>query len=93
MTLKMLPASYILKYLFKGLRSFNTVNMGSVGQRASKLLAVKVGGLKKSLPSGPGHSRTSQPEFDCVRDQIFLKVWQTATLQPFDLQTPYLQNQ
>ena len=27
--------------------------MGSVGQRAAKLLAVNVGGLKKSLPSGP----------------------------------------
>ena len=25
--------------------------MGSVGQRASKLLSVKVGGLKKSLPA------------------------------------------
>ena len=47
MNLKMLPASEYSKYLFKGFRSFNTVNMGSVGQKASKLLAVKVGGLKK----------------------------------------------
>ena len=47
MTLKMLPASQYLRHLFNGFRSFSIVNMGSVGQRASKLLAVKVGGLKK----------------------------------------------
>ena len=34
-------------YFGKGLRSFNTENLGSVGKRASKLLAVKVGCLKK----------------------------------------------
>ena len=32
---------------FKRFRSFNAKNLGSVGQRAAKLLAVKVGGLKK----------------------------------------------
>ena len=53
MTLKMLSASWYLKYLFKGFRYFNTVNMGSVGQRASKLLAVKVGGLKKKSAIWP----------------------------------------
>ena len=53
MTLKMLPASWYLLYLFKGFRSFNIVNMGSVGQRASKLLAVKVGGLKKKSAIWP----------------------------------------
>ena len=31
----------------KGIRSFHARNIGSVGQRASKLLAFKVGGLKK----------------------------------------------
>ena len=31
----------------KGFRSFHTGNMGSVGQRAAKLLAFKVGVLKK----------------------------------------------
>ena len=31
----------------KGFRYFNTGNIGSVGQRAAKLLAVKVGFLKK----------------------------------------------
>ena len=40
----------------KGFRSLNTENLGSVGQRASKLPAVKVGVSKKSLPSGPGPS-------------------------------------
>ena len=30
----------------KGFRSFNAENLGSAGQRAAKLLAVKVGGLK-----------------------------------------------
>ena len=34
-------------YSEKGFRSFNTENLGSVSQRASKLLAVKVGVLKK----------------------------------------------
>ena len=36
--------------------------MGSVGQRAAKLLAVNVGGLKKSLPAGPGPNRTVGPD-------------------------------
>ena len=53
MTLKMLPASWYSKYLFNGFRSFDIVNMGSVGQRASKLLAVKVGGLKKKSAIWP----------------------------------------
>ena len=34
-------------YFSKGFRSFHTGNMGSVGQRAAKLPALKVGGLKK----------------------------------------------
>ena len=34
-------------YFKKGFRSFNAENLGSVGQRAAKLLAVKVGVLKK----------------------------------------------
>ena len=34
-------------YFGKGFGSFHTGNMGTVGQRASKLLAVKVGVLKK----------------------------------------------
>ena len=34
-------------YFFKKFRSFFAKNLRSVGQRATKLLAVKVGGLKK----------------------------------------------
>ena len=31
----------------KGVKSFQIINMGSVGQRAAQLLAVKIKGLKK----------------------------------------------
>ena len=34
-------------YFFKRFRSFIAKNLGAVDQRAAKLLAVKVGGLKK----------------------------------------------
>ena len=37
----------VLTYFETRFRSFNTGNMGSVGQRAVKLPALKVGGLKK----------------------------------------------
>ena len=50
----MLLATWFLVCFFKRFRSFNAKNLGSVGQRAAKLLAVKVGGLKKGLPAGPG---------------------------------------
>ena len=40
-------------YFRKGFRSFNTENLGSVGQRASKLPAVKVGGHKKKSADRP----------------------------------------
>ena len=38
----MLPATWFLVYLFKRLISFNPVNMGSVDQRAAKVLAIKL---------------------------------------------------
>ena len=38
-------------YLSNGFRTFHNINMGYVGQRAAKLLAVKVGVLKKSVAS------------------------------------------
>ena len=50
--LKMLAVLEIMLYLGRGLRYFHAGNIGSVGQRASKLLAVKDEGLKKSLPPG-----------------------------------------
>ena len=37
----------LLMYIERGLRSFHTGNIGSVGQRATKLLAFKVKGLPK----------------------------------------------
>ena len=50
-------------YFFKRFRSLNAENLRSVGQRAAKLLAVKVGGLKKKSAAAPLkpiglHSRT-----------------------------------
>ena len=52
-------------------RSFNAVNMGSLGQRAAKLPAFKVEGLEKSLllslgpikPVGPGWALTGSESF------------------------------
>ena len=46
-TFKMLLSSWNFETVFKKIRSFDAENLGSVGQRAAKLLAVKVGGLKK----------------------------------------------
>jgi len=46
-----LKSYYSLELLIckgEGFRSFHAGKIGSVGQRASKLLAAKVGGLKKN---------------------------------------------
>ena len=48
--------------------------MGSVGQRAAKILAVNVGGPKKSLPAGPGPSQPVCPGSMPGRSPIILKV-------------------
>ena len=55
------PASLLIfGILFKRFRTLNAVNMGSVGQRAEKLLAVNVGGLKKKSANRPRpHSKQS----------------------------------
>ena len=48
----MLPASWTFDTIEKGNRFINAEKLGSLGQRALKLLAVKVGVLeKKSAPS------------------------------------------
>ena len=70
----MLLVTWFLVCFFIRFRSFNAKNLGSVGQRAAKLLAVKVGGHKKSLPTGPGPFKTSQPGFELYQGQIILKV-------------------
>ena len=46
-TLKMLLVSWNFDTILKGFWSFNAENLGYAGQRAAKLLAVKVGVLKK----------------------------------------------
>ena len=51
-TFKMLLATWFLMCFFKKFRSFNTKNLGSVGQRAAKLHAIKLGEW-----FDPGHSR------------------------------------
>ena len=43
----MLLSSWNFDTVFKKIRSFDAENLGSVSQRALKLLAVKVGVLKK----------------------------------------------
>ena len=58
--LKILLSSWNFDKVFKKIRSFDAENLGSVDLRAAKLLAVKVGDLKKSLPPDPGHTRTSR---------------------------------
>ena len=55
----------MLTYFEEAFRSFHTFNTGSIGQRGAKLLAVKVGGLKKCLPLQP-----SQPK--CVQAVVRL---------------------
>ena len=49
----MLLASYTINKVLKGFRSFNAKNLESVGQRAAKLLAIKVGGFKKKSAAQP----------------------------------------
>ena len=60
-TFKMLLSSWNFDTVFKKIRSFDAKNLGSVGQRPAKLLAVKVGGLKKGLPASPGPSQPVCP--------------------------------
>ena len=52
-TLKMLLASWFLMCFYRRLRSFSDKNWGPVGQRAAKLPAIKVGGLKKKSAFQP----------------------------------------
>ena len=47
---------------------------------------------RKSLPTGPGPSRTSWPGFELYRGQMILKVWWPVILQPFDQWTPNFQH-
>ena len=53
LTFKMLLASWTFDTILKRFRSFYAKNLGSASQRAAKLLAVKVGGLKKKSAGRP----------------------------------------
>ena len=64
MTPKMLPASWFLVYLFKRFICFIPVNSGSLGQRAAKLLSVK---LWEGFD--PGRSRTRAEWFKWCRSR------------------------
>ena len=57
---------------FKKISSFDAENLGSVDLRAAKLLAIKVGDLKKSLPPDPGPSRTSRVCADSKHSQSLM---------------------
>ena len=59
----MLPATLYLRHFEKMFRSFSAKNFASVGQRAARLLAVKVGVVKKSLPLQPFQPKYLQAHF------------------------------
>ena len=53
----MLLASSTFDTILKGSRSFNAENLESVGQRAAKIPAFKIGRWKKILPVGRVRTR------------------------------------
>ena len=73
----------------KGFRSFNTSNMGSVGQRTLKLLGVKVGVLKKkSAPlaiSAELRASLFSPSLSWPRVESFSKFDGQQICRPIDL--------
>ena len=92
-SLKFCKPLELLRQLKKGFRSFDSENLGSVGQRAAKLLAIRLWEW-----FDPGRSRIWD-EGACRlfghkgRRVYKRKVWWLVTLQPFELQTPNFQNQ
>ena len=68
-------AAELLKwlYIFQMGLELSILLMGSVGQRAAKLLAVNVGGLKKKSAIRPQPQSASLPGFNSGRSQIILK--------------------
>ena len=92
---RILLASWPFYTVWKGFRSFDTENLGSVGQRTAKLLVIK---LWEWFDLG----RTRiWAEGDCTDCTLFgckgwrvckHKVWWLVTLQPFNLQTPNFQH-
>ena len=92
-TFKMLLVSWFLMYFFKRFRSIYAKNLGSAGQKAAKLLAVKVGGLKKKSAGRPRPHLNHSAHIRVRLILIILKIWWLVTLQPFDLQTPNFQHE
>ena len=91
-TLKMLLASWTFWTVEKGFRSFNAENLGSIGQRAAKLPAIK---LQEWFDFARNRTRADWPTGAGAGRQTFswdLQLWKLVTLQPFDLKTPYLQH-
>ena len=88
---KILLASLNFDTVQKRFRSFFAQNLGSVGQRTAKLLAIKLWELFH-----PGRTRI-WAESDCTlfgskgRRVCKRIVWWTVTLQSFDLQNPNFQ--
>ena len=62
-------------------------NMSSEGQRFAKFLAFKVRVLKKKSAALAITAEVYASAEAKIR--LILKVWQTTTMQPFDLKTPY----
>ena len=87
-TFKMLLATWFLMCFFIRFRFFNAKNLGSVGQRAAKLPAIKLWEWFETVQaSNPGTladwgwGRLADLSWD-------LQLWQLVILQPFNLQTP-----
>ena len=57
----------------------------SIDQRAANLLAIKVGGFKRNSATWPTMLSARVTQVWVSNDGINLKVWGTATLQPFHL--------
>ena len=83
--LKILLASWTFGTVEKGFRSFFSKNLGSVGQRAAKLLAIKLWEWfdpERSRIWAEGAYRL----FCCKGRRVYKrKVWWPVTLQSFDL--------
>ena len=90
--LKVLLASLTFGTVEKGFRSFNSKNLGSVGQRVAKLLGIKLCAFTLFGLYGRRVCTRLRPKFENARGQIILKVWWPVTLQPFDLKTPNFQH-
>ena len=90
--LKILLASWTFCTVYKGFRSFNSENFGSVVQRVAKLLAIKLCACTLFGLYGWRFCNRLRPRFKNARGRIILKVWWAVTLQPFDLQTPNFQH-